>query len=81
MSGRMLLIATWICWMSYRNGYVGLLVLPLLFLLNFWCIIEMESVEIYLQAFVRCLSELSHLYSRENVTPTGSIIFITILDV
>ena len=30
MSGLVLLIATWNCWISYRNGYVGLLVLYLL---------------------------------------------------
>ena len=28
MSGLVLLVATWNCWISYRNGYVGLLVLP-----------------------------------------------------
>ena len=27
MSGLVLLVATWNCWISYRNGYVGLLVL------------------------------------------------------
>ena len=25
MSGLVLLVATWNCWISYRNGYVGLL--------------------------------------------------------
>ena len=33
--------ATWNCWISYRNGYVGLLVLQLLPLLNLWLIVEM----------------------------------------
>ena len=41
MSGMVLLVATWNCWISYRNGYVGLLVLHLLSLLNPWLIIEM----------------------------------------
>ena len=41
MSGLVLLVATWICWIIYRNGYVGLLVLHLLPLLNPWLIIEM----------------------------------------
>ena len=36
-----LLVATWNCWISYRNGYVGLLVLHLLPLLNPWHIVEM----------------------------------------
>ena len=40
MSGLVLLVATWNCWISYRNGYVGLLVLHLLSLLNLWLIIE-----------------------------------------
>ena len=30
MSGLVLLVATWNCWISYRNGYVGPLVLHLL---------------------------------------------------
>ena len=34
MSGLVLLVATWNCWISYRNGYIGLLVLHLLPLLN-----------------------------------------------
>ena len=34
MSGLVLLVATWNCWISYRNGYVGPLVLHLLPLLN-----------------------------------------------
>ena len=36
-----LLVATWNCWISYRNGYAGLLVLHLLPLLNPWFIVEM----------------------------------------
>ena len=36
-----LLVATWNCWISYRNGYVGLLVLHFLPLLNPWLIVEM----------------------------------------
>ena len=34
MVGLMLRVATWICWTSYINGYVGLLILHLLLLLN-----------------------------------------------
>ena len=41
MSGLVLLVATWNCWISYRNGYVGLLVLHLLPLLSPWLIVEM----------------------------------------
>ena len=41
MSGLVLLVATWNCWINYRNGYVGLLVLHLLPLLNPWLIAEM----------------------------------------
>ena len=39
MSG--LLVATWNCWISYKNGYTGLLVLNLLPLLKPWLIVEM----------------------------------------
>ena len=41
MSGLVLLVATWNCWISYRNGYVGLLVLHLLPLLNPWLMVQM----------------------------------------
>ena len=41
MSGLVLLVATWNCWISYKNGYAGLLVLHLLPLLNPWLIVEM----------------------------------------
>ena len=34
MSGLVLLVPTWNCWKSYKNGHVGLLVLHLLLLLN-----------------------------------------------
>ena len=36
MSGLVLLVSIWNCWISYRNGYEGLLVLHLLPLLNPW---------------------------------------------
>ena len=41
MSGLVLLVATWNCWISYKNEYAGLLVLHLLPLLNYWLIVEM----------------------------------------
>ena len=40
-SGLVPLVATWNCWISYKNGYAGLLVLHLLRLLDPWLIIEM----------------------------------------
>ena len=44
MSGLVLLVPTWNCWISYRNRYARLLVLHLLPLFNPWLIIEMEPV-------------------------------------
>ena len=41
MSGLLPLVATWNCWISYKNGYAGLLFLPVLPLLNPWLIVEM----------------------------------------
>ena len=38
MSGLVLLIATWNCYISYYNGYAGLLVLPFLPNLNSWIV-------------------------------------------
>ena len=40
-SGLLLVVATWNCWISYKNGYAGLLVLHLLPLLNPCLIVEM----------------------------------------
>ena len=40
MSRLVLLVVTWNCWISYKNGYAGLLVLNLLPLLNSWLIVE-----------------------------------------
>ena len=36
MSGLVLLVATWNCWIGYKNGYSGLVVLRLLPLLSPW---------------------------------------------
>ena len=36
-----LLVAIWNCWISYKSGYAGLLILHLLSLLNHWAIVEM----------------------------------------
>ena len=44
MSGLVLLVATWNCWISYKNGYTGLLALRSLPLLNPWLIVRMWPV-------------------------------------
>ena len=41
MSRLVLLVATWTCWISCKNGFIGLLVLHLLSPLNPWLIAEM----------------------------------------
>ena len=41
MSQLVLLVATWICGISYKNGYAGLLVFHSLLLLNPWFIVQM----------------------------------------
>ena len=65
MSGLALLVATWNCWISYKNGYTGLLVLHLLPLLNRWLFVEMYSrlIFVYKYYFGRCSSELVQLVS------------------
>ena len=40
VSGLVLLVATWNCWISYKNRYTGLLVLHLLPFLNHWFIFK-----------------------------------------
>ena len=41
LSGLVLLVTTWNCWISYKNGYVGLFVIDCLLYLNSWLIVEM----------------------------------------
>ena len=69
-SGLVLLVATWNCWISYKNGYAGLLVLHLLPLLNPLLVIKMWPL--YRYYFGRCSSELAQLvplpYSRGRST-------------
>ena len=69
MSGLVLLVATWNCWISYKNGYVGLLGLlePLAHRRN------VASLSLfYRYYFGRCSSELAQLvplpYSRGRST-------------
>ena len=44
ISGIVLLIAAWICWITYKNSYIRLLDLNLLLHLYPWFTIEMNSV-------------------------------------
>ena len=41
MPGLVLLIATWVCWIIYRDRYVKLLIIDLLHLLNHWLFFKM----------------------------------------
>ena len=74
MSGLVVLVATWNCWISYRNGYVGLLVLHLLPSLE--SLAHRRNVAslslFYRYYFGRCSSELAQLvplpYSRGRST-------------
>ena len=46
-SGLVLLVPTWNCWISYQNGYAGLLVLHLLPFLKPWIIDEMQPAKVF----------------------------------
>ena len=62
MSGLVLLVATWNCCMSYRNGYVGLLVHHLLSLEPLAHRRNVASLSLfYRYYFGRCSSELAQL--------------------
>ena len=41
MSALVLLVATWNCWISYKNGYAGLLALHLLPFMSPWVIVKL----------------------------------------
>ena len=57
-----LLVATWNCWISYKNGYAGLLVLHLLSLEPLAHHRNVASLSLfYKYYFGRCSSELAHL--------------------
>ena len=58
-----LLVATWNCWIGYKNGYVGLLVLHLLPLLNLFAHRRnLASLSLFCRYyFGRCSSELAEL--------------------
>ena len=63
MFGLVLLVATWNCWISYRNGYVGLLVLHLLPLEPLAHRRNVASLSLfYRYYFGRCSSELAQLF-------------------
>ena len=47
ISGLVLLVATQNCQISQKNGYAGLLVLPLLPLLNPWFFVEMQPAQVF----------------------------------
>ena len=66
MSGLVLLVATWNCWISYKKVYAGLPFLHLLSLLNPWLIFEMwPALSLsYRYYFGRCSSELAQLVPR-----------------
>ena len=71
MSRLVLVVATWNCWISYWNRYVGLLVLHLLPLFNPWLITKnVAGLSLfYIYYFGRCSSELGLLpYSRGRST-------------
>ena len=46
-SGLMPIVATWNCQISSKNGYVGLLVLHLLPLLNPWLLVKMYPAQVF----------------------------------
>ena len=47
MSGLVLLVPTWNCWISYKNGYARLLVLNSLLFLNPWFIVEKDPAYVF----------------------------------
>ena len=66
-SGLVLLAATCICQINFRNGYVGLLILYLLPLLNPWLTVEMQPDQSFLQVLLsKMLVALCHSHGRST---------------
>ena len=64
MPGLVLLVAAWNCWIRYKNGYVGLLVLPLLCLEPLAHRRNVASLSRFCRYyFGRCSSKLAELVS------------------
>ena len=64
MPGLVLLVAAWNCWIRYKNGYVGLLVLPLLCLEPLAHRRNVASLSHFCRYyFGRCSSKLAELVS------------------
>lgn len=86
MSGQVLVIAFWICWISHREEYVEKLILYLLLLLNHWIMVEIWPVKVcFLEVFLEdvnltCLSNFP--YSHESsVLYFGNRYFISFLNI
>ena len=58
MSGFVRLVAAWVCWLTYRNVYLGLLVMLLLLPFNPQVIVELWLSEVY---FIGVPLEFIHL--------------------
>ena len=73
MPGLVLLVATWNCWISYKNRYAGQLVLHLLPLLNPWLIIEMLPAQVFsigitlVDVHLNCLNKFFFLILKGGV--------------
>lgn len=52
ISGPVFLTTTWIYWINYRNGYVGLLILHLQLLLKLWLIVKMKLSRAFLKVLL-----------------------------
>ena len=66
LSGLVLIAATWICWISFRNGYKGLLVLYLLPLLNL-CLLVVAALCLFSRYyFCRYSPKLVPVPNRSN---------------
>ena len=63
MSGLVLVAATWLCKISYRNRLVDLSVLHLLLFLNLWRIFEIQPALVFFFRYYsgRCSFELADL--------------------
>ena len=77
ISGPVFLTTTWICWINYRNGYVGLLILHLQLLLKPWLIVKMKLSRAFLKVLLSYVLTWTFSWRGPLIFRVGCMIFLS----